>query len=159
MTNFTKLKEEGDIKVMVSKEKMYEEATKRLETLQTIGLWDEVVRLWKEEGEPCVSTRVYGTGNAGINFAFSEKPELDKIKNNFEKNYDCTVYYGIFSETQLGNCLSLFYVSNTKGDWKYEKSGMKKGYASVYAWNIEGEFGEFGSIGFIEVGGGLVRWA
>lgn len=159
MTNFTKLKEEGEIRVMVSKEKMHEEATKRLETLQTIGLCDEVAKLWKEKGEPCVAFRDHETGNLGTNFVFSEKPELNEIKNDFEKNYDCMVYYGIFTETQFGNYLSLFYVSDTKSDWRYEKSGMKKGYASVYAWNIEGKFGEFGSIGFIEIGGGLVRCA
>lgn len=142
---------------MVQKDKMIEEATKRLETLQNMGLWDEVVRIWKENGEACVSTSVAGMGEAGINFAFSEKPELKEIKDNFEKEFDCVVYYGILSETFFGRCLSLFYVSNTKSNWSSEKSETKKGYASVYVWNMDLKFGEFGSIQFDVIQGGLFR--
>lgn len=139
---------------MIQKERMIEEATTRLEVLQANGLWDEVVRVWKEDNEACVALKI---GGAGINFAFCEKPELKEIKEKFEKEYDSLVYHGIYTETVFGDLLSLFYVSNTETSWRREKSGMKKGRAFVYVWNMTTCSGEFGPIEYDLKEGGLVR--
>ena len=34
---------------------------------------------------------------------------------------------------------------------------MKKGKVQAYVWNVDGDFGEFGSIQFKIINGGLVR--
>ena len=95
----------------------------------------------------------------GINFTFDEMPEFKAIKEKFEKDYDCLVYYGVLTTTTIGQFLSLLFVSRYEEEWEDDRRELKEGYPYAYVWNREEEFGEIGSIQIKMEQGGLVRVA
>lgn len=139
------------------KSNLIEEATDRLVMLKERGLWSEVVRMWKKYNKASVSIKTQFTGNAGINFLFSEKPELQAMKESFETKYNCLVYYGMYSKTSFGELLTLLYVSDEMELWDFERENLNNGCAFAYVWNLDFQFGEIGTVGFDVIGGGLVR--
>lgn len=140
-------------------ENMLVEATKRLEILQDMGLWDEVARVWKEKETACVSEARIVFDVCGVNFTFDEMPELKHIKEKFEAEYGYTVYYGIYSNTKCGKMLTLLFVSTYEEEWEDDQNDLKEGYPVAYVWNMEDEFGEIGSVGIKMANGGLIRTA
>ena len=136
--------------------KMMEEAAKRLQILQKMELWDEVLEYW-EKGTACFSKpMVLMDEVVGVTFTFNEDEELKKIKEKLEKEKEIKVYYGIYNKNAFGRMILFFYVSSDQELWEMERKGIKNGYADVYCYNLEEASGEFGSIGFEMAGGGLV---
>ena len=138
---------------------MVAECQKRLEILEEMGLWDEVTKVYKKKSVACVSEARMILELCGVNFTFNEKPELNAIKERFEAEYGYAVYYGIYSNTNLGRHLALLFVPTDKEEWKADQEDLKEGYPYAYVWNLDKEFGEFGSIGIKMSAGGLVRTA
>lgn len=137
--------------------KMIDEGRKRLDILLEMGLWDEVAKVYDRDEKICLSETMNMFGICGVNFVFDEKPELKAIKEKFEAEYDCFVYYGTFTRTTMGTILNLLFVSRNEKAWGKEKRDLKKGIPYAYVWNLDDEFGEVGSIQIEMMQGGLVR--
>ena len=141
------------------KKKMLLEAQKRLGILLEMGLWDEVTKIFEKKNVACLSKEMVLFGVSGINFTFDEMPEFKEVKEQFEEQYECLVYYGILSTTNVGQFLTLLYVSHNEEEWEDDVRELKEGYPFAYVWNREEEFGEFGSVGIKMEQGGLIRVA
>lgn len=135
------------------------EANERISILKSMGLWNEVVEYWNKEQKPCFSERGSAFGmDVGTNYKFSENPEFETIKENFEKENNCLVYYGIYSNSNIGKILSLLYVSNYEEEWELDRSDLKEGFPLAYVYNMTYEpDSEFGSIGIKAANGGFIR--
>ena len=112
--------------------KMVDEALKRLKLLQGMGLWDEVTKAWKKNNKACLSEAKMIFELCGVNFTFDERPEFKSIKEKFEVDYGCTVYYGIYSNTNCGRHLALLFISPDEEEWESDQSDLKEGYPFAY---------------------------
>ena len=72
-----------------------------------MGLWDEVTKIFKEKSVAFLSHKMVLFGVSGINLTFDEMPEFKVIKEQFEEQYECLVYYGVLTTTEHGQYLSL----------------------------------------------------
>lgn len=124
-----------------------------------MGLWDEVTKIFKEKSVAFLSHKMVLFGVSGINLTFDEMPEFKVIKEQFEEQYECLVYYGVLTTTEHGQYLSLLHVSHHEEEWEDDRRELKDGYPFAYVWNREDEFGEFGSIQIKMVQCGLIRVA
>ena len=137
--------------------KMLAEAEKRIEILQKMGLWEEVRNVW-EKNTACFSKPMNLFGElTGVTFTFNEDEELKAIKEKLEKKTGYVVYYGIYSDTMFGRLLSLMVVTPYTNEWSQERKLLEKGYADVYCYNLDEQFGECGRIAFQVANGGLIQ--
>ena len=137
--------------------KMALEGKKRLQILQDMGLWDEVVEFW-EKGTACFSKPMNMFGEfTGVIFTFNEDEKLKVVKEQLEEEKGFKVYYGIYDETVFGRLILFFKISSCEEDWEMEQNAIKNGYVDVYCYNLDEEDGEYGSIGFKVANGGLIR--
>lgn len=142
---------------VIMQKKMVAEGKRRIEILQDMGLWDEVLELW-EKGTACFSKPMEMFGQVtGVTFTFNEDEELKAIKESLEKEKDFIVYYGIYDETIFGRMILFMQISSCEEDWGMERNTIKNGYADVYCYNLDERCGEYGSIGFKVANGGLIR--
>ena len=133
------------------------EGKKRLQILQDMGLWDEVMEFWKK-GTACFSKPMNMFGEVtGVIFTFNEDEKLKVVKEQLEEEKGFKVYYGIYDETIFGRLILFFKISSCEEDWEMERNAIKNGYADVYCYNLDEEYGEYGSIGFKVANGGLIR--
>jgi primosomal protein N' len=89
-----------------------------------------------------------------------ESETIISLVEDFEAEYDALVYLVVRSYTEMGVLDSYFYVSDHKEEWDMDYDDLSDGYAMVYVYNQdEPAFSEFGSIGWREAGGGIVRTA
>lgn len=141
------------------KKKMLLEAQKRLGILLDMGLKDEVTNVFEEHSLEYLTKETTLLGVGIINFSFDDADDLKNVKELFEEQYDCLVYYGILTSTSIGQLISFFYVSHNEEEWEDDVKELKEGYPFVYVWNREEEFGEFGSIQIKMEQGAMVRVA
>ncbi|MBR5355898.1 MAG: hypothetical protein IK121_03145 [Lachnospiraceae bacterium] len=139
------------------KEKMKKEAEARLSMLD---LHPDVLNLFKKEGKLYYSER---TPLGGILYWLDNKPDWVKLVKDVEEEMDILVYTATHEYTSFGECLCLLYVSSDEDSWEYDREDLDvKGekYPMAFVLNLsEPAFSEFGSIGIIERGGGLIRTA
>ena len=96
--------------------------------------------------------------NGGILYWLEDNEK--EIVKEFEKEYDSTVYHVIYNDTEFGELLTLFYVSDYEEEWEMDRDDLNEGYACAYVKNVTyDELSEFGSICFRPRYGGLVRTA
>ena len=137
--------------------KIRKEGSTRLTLLQEMGLWDEVNRLW-DEGTACFTKPMEMFGEiTGVTFTFNEEPSLKELKERIEQEREAIVYYGIYTETIVGRLVDFFLIGQNEEEWEQEQSMLKAGFADVYCYNLDEQFGEYGSIGFQMANGGLIR--
>lgn len=91
--------------------------------------------------------------------------QIELIKK-FEDQYNCLVYHGISSTTEIGELLTLLYISQYESDWPTDREDLKNydpryGYSIMaYVYNLPNDiFSEFGSVCVKPKNGGLVRTA
>ena len=91
--------------------------------------------------------------------------QIELIKK-FEDQYNCLVYHGISSTTEIGELLTLLYISQYESDWPTDHEDLKNydpryGYSIMaYVYNLSNDiFSEFGSVCVKPKNGGLVRTA
>lgn len=91
--------------------------------------------------------------------------QIELIKK-FEDQYNCLVYHGISSTTEIGELLTLLYISQYESDWPTDREDLKNydpryGYSIMaYVYNLSNDiFSEFGSVCVKPKNGGLVRTA
>ena len=82
-------------------------------------------------------------------FTFVEH-ETKKVIDEFEKKYNALVYLIIRSPLEIFKKTdALFFVSDNKDEWEYEKENLTVGRVFAYVHNYDDELcSEFGDIGF-----------
>lgn len=151
------------MEALATREEQIEEAIKRLGMLKE--LHESVLRDFKK------NQRLYYSERSDMN-AFSQvftigtlywidnHAELAQIVDGFEKKYNCVVYHATLEHTEFGTCFDLFHVSPYKEEWEMDREELSEGLTCAYVSNLDcPHFSEFGSIRFIQQGGGLLRTA
>ena len=97
----------------------------------------------------------------GMGYWVNEESELYQMIKHIENEYDLLVYTITHEYCEFGECYSLLYLSNRKGEWKDAvMSEDKEHYAYAYVWNkSDDSCSEFGTIGVRSVFGGITRFA
>lgn len=106
----------------------------------------------------------YHKGKRVINYSeggmlyWVEDAKWKEIISQFEKKYDALVYHVIYSHTNLGDMLSLLYVSDDIEEWGMDRDAIKDDYTYAYVENLDNPvFSEIGSIGIKPYLGGVLR--
>lgn len=103
---------------------------------------------------------------SGILYWLDEKM-TEEVKA-FEKKYNCMVYHVIHSTTEIGELLTLLYVSSNDEDWEDDRADLKEAvedykgikFYNPYAYVINRsnpDFSEFGRVGIKPMFGGVIR--
>ena len=124
------------------------------EALNRIKLFDKM--------EPCVARdfknngTLYMSENHGALYWLSE--EEKELVNMVEKSGDRVVYHVLHYATQYGEMYTMLYVYKDKSEWKDCRENLKNyGQSYCYIYNKdEPAFSEHGSIGVVQVNGGLM---
>lgn len=133
----------------MKREELKKEALVRMQMLQlnddAIKDFEENEKAWKSET------------NMGILYWLNDEEE--KMVKEFEENNNCIVYHLIHNNyLEIGECYSIFYVSQYEDEWEMDRYDIKAYYPFVYVKNIDDEtLSEYGSIGIRPVNSGLVR--
>lgn len=131
------------------REEQKAEAIKRMKAL---CLHENAIREFEEEGK-INKSELYG-----ILYWLSKKEE--EMVKSWEAETENVAYHVILSHTSFGTLMSIFYVSKHKDEWEMDNNDLKEGVAVVYVKNLDNEMcSEYGSIGFKQKIGGLVRTA
>lgn len=138
-------------KTSIHTEEMKNEALSRL---KSIGLHPDVAKKWEEDGICYYSER---TSMGGILYWLSNEPEWTAKVDEVQQNNNILVYHATHECTMFGELLDLFYVSGCQEEWEQERQELAEGYPVVATLNLSSEDLEFGTIGFKERGGGLIR--
>lgn len=82
---------------------------------------------------------------------------LEMIKD-FESEHNVIVYHAQVTHTEIGDMLSLLFVTSHEEDWASEDKELKDGYVFAYVKNLDDEnCSEFGTIKVAPVNGGITR--
>ena len=131
-----------------TKEEQLKECLTRMELS---GLCNEVIADFQKG-------QLYKTERLGILYYLNDT-EMAVVKD-FEKEHNAVVYHILHSNTEFGELLALLYVSKYKEEWQTDREDLKDNIALSYVYNVDcPDFSEFGSIGFAQRFGGLVRTA
>lgn len=132
----------------ISMEVKKAEAVDRLRRMDII---DDAIIQFYEEGTVMVSENPYG-------FLYELNDEQKKLVKEFEAEYNGLVYLANLCNTEFGELLSLFYVSDYEEEWDMDNEGIEEKYAMVYCINIDcPDFSEFGEIVIESINGGIKR--
>lgn len=124
------------------------EALKRLEAMHIIP---NAIHQFVNDNTVMVSENPFG-------FLYWLNDEQKKLVADFESEYNALVYLTNLCNTEFGQLLSLFYVSNYKEEWEMDNADLADGYALVYCINLDApDLSEFGSIAFKSINGGIKR--
>lgn len=119
--------------------------------LKLSGLCNEVIADFQQG-------QLYKTEQLGILYYVNDKEKT--VVKEFEKKNNAVVYHILHSNTEFGELLALLYVSRYKEEWELDRKDLEDNIALSYVYNVDcPEFSEFGSIGFVQRFGGLVRTA
>lgn len=138
--------------------KQKKEALKRLEILQTeYRMHPNVLKEFKTE-EIIYYSETFNKVYSGILYWLHNKKEFVEKVKEIEEKRNLYVYHCILSHTNIGDMLTMLYVSDDEEFWEFEQEQLKEGYSSAFVCNLTFELdSEFGEIGFDGVNGGLVR--
>ena len=112
--------------------------------------------------EPCVINEfkdeniLYMSENRGILYYLDD--EEKKLVKNVEAAGDRLVFHVLHYSSQFGEMYTMLYVYNDKSEWAECRENLKKcGISYCYTYNKdEPAFSEHGSIGVVQVNGGLM---
>ena len=139
-------------------EKIKEESIDRLEILLRQGVKEEVVYRYRHENKVCYSVKDE-TGHI-VHRDFDDDPELKKILQSIEQEYDVHVYYGMVNDLGFAKVLTLLAVNKYENEWAEEKRSMLvHRRALAYAYDIKNPWSEAGEMQYKIVEGGIVRTA
>lgn len=86
------------------------------------------------------------------------KEEWVKLVKKFEMQTGNLVYHAQLTRTDIGDMLSLFFVSKYEKEWKFEREDLENKRTYAYVFNLSDlELSEYGLIGFESKMGGVVR--
>ena len=97
----------------------------------------------------------------GFGYWVNENSELYKRIKDIENKYCLTVYTITHEYCEFGECFSMLYLSDRKGEWKNAViTEGKEHYAYAYVWNkTDDSCSEFGTVGVKSIYGGITRFA
>ena len=131
--------------------------TEALERLKLLKLMPDVKKAFKTNETVYYSERLNAQFPAVL-YWLSNKPEYMKLKEDFEKKYDCMVYHAILTHFEFGWCLDWLYVSNDDTNWESDKDDIADRYVFVYSNNLDDpNCDDFGTIAVSPAMGGLKR--
>ena len=133
----------------ITREKKKQEAIKRMKALGLISPcieeFDRHDTVWLSEP------------NGGL-YEFSSNDKLIETIERVEREFNSLVYHVIHSRLEFGDMYSLLLVSDYEQEWEMDNADIEDGIVMTYTWNKTFEhFSEFGSIGVLNMFGGLVR--
>ena len=135
-----------------------QEAIKRLKMLEEQYLLHKNVLKEFEEDETIYYSEDLGGAYAGILYWLSNQERYIKSVRKIEKKTKIYVYHCILNHTELGDMLTMLYVSPYEEEWNLEQEDLKSGFAIAYIKNLNDDFGsEFGGIQIKGQNGGLKR--
>lgn len=102
----------------------------------------------------------------GCGILYWPTDKQNELIKKFEDQYNGLVYHAISSTTEIGELLTLLYISQYESDWPTDREDLKNydpryGYSIMaYVYNLANDiFSEFGSACVKPKNGGLVRTA
>ena len=135
------------MKITIEKKKQ-----EAIERMKSLNLYPNIIKEFEKENIVNMSE------NGGFLYWLTD--EQKEIVSDFEAEYDALVYHVIHNFTELGEMLTIFYVSDDEEEWEYDRADLKDGYACAYVKNLTDDMcSEFGSVCFRQQYGGLVRTA
>ena len=121
-----------------------------LERMLLLELHPNAVREFEKEGKLNLSERF------GALFWLDEAQE--KMVREWEKKTGNLVYHAIRNFYDIGEMLSLLYVSRYPEEWPEDRAGIGSGEVLAYVINVDDDIcSEFGYIGIRPIFGGVVR--
>ena len=120
--------------------------------MKMLNLHGNVLREFEQEDRLNMSE--YG------GFLYWLDSDQQAIVDEFEAEWNALVYHVIHSYTNIGEMLTLLYVSNYPEEWEYDRLDLAEGYPLAYVKNLDDPYlSEIGSVGIECRIGGLIRTA
>lgn len=136
-------------------EEMKAEALSRLEKLEIPENFRDAFEIFKERIEYTPMTM---PGVTVTFIGYPPTPELKKRIKQFEEETGFLVYYGILWNTNIGQMLTMLYVSKHKDEWDLEHEDLDALMPVAYVANLDHEeCSEFGGVILKKAEHGLVR--
>ncbi len=144
--------------VKATKQERIEEAKKRLATLTKRGLHPNVLGDFKR-GVLNYSERVrLGNAPMGVLYWLDNEDRFAKAVRDFEEQYECTAYHATHERTNVGELLTVFYVTSDPDEWELDRADAEKNHACAYVINLDDDnLSEFGGVGYKIAAGGIIR--
>ena len=135
--------------IIYPRELKKEEAIRRMKSMH---IMPDAIKLFAREDKILVSENPHG-------FMYEANQEQSQLIADFEAEHHALVYHANLVHTrEMGDLLSLFYVSNNLEEWEMDRDDIKENFALVYCVNLAiPEFSEFGTIEFRPTNGGIKR--
>ena len=135
-----------------------QEAVERLKILQDEYLLHKNVLKEFEEDETIYYSENLGGPYSAILYWLKNKDTYVKAVKEIEEKKQIYVYHCMVNHTEIGDLISMLYVSQYKEDWKLDKEDLKTGLVYAYVKNFSGDCNsEFGGIQITGINGGLAR--
>lgn len=136
------------------RQKQKEEAIKRMKLLQ---IMPQVREDFKSNDTIYYSERQNSFFNATL-YWLRNHPEYVKLAKELEEENGALVYHAQLTHTELGDMLSLLYVSKNEEEWEMDKDDIVNGQAFVRVVNLDDDLlSDFGTIGIKPSMGGVLR--
>ena len=138
----------------MKKPTLQERKTKAIEIMKKMEIYQPYIEEFDKNNQITYFER-------GMGYWFNADSKLYQRIKKIEEKYDLTVYAITHEYCEFGECYSLLYLSNRKGEWKHTvESDGKEHYAYAYVWNkTDDSCSEFGTIGVRSIFGGITRFA
>lgn len=136
----------------------------RLETIERLEILEKeyllhknVLAEFKQNGTIYYSENL-GGAFSGILYWVHNKEEFTRAVKEIEEKRNIFVYHCILNHTEIGDLLTMLYVSDDEENWKYERQELLGGFVNAYVCNLSCELdSEFGGTQITGVNGGLCR--
>lgn len=138
---------------MTMKEEQRKEALKRLDFLAKNGMsFKEPIKAF-EKGSVGIFENLGAPFRATYYDLYLNKGDerYDKIidaKETFESEFDSVVYLIQITHTDIGELVSMFYVSESRDSWEWDKQDLKEGITCADVYNLDDEYADLGNIQF-----------
>lgn len=137
------------------------ECLDRISILKEQGLITDldVSKLFKDEGIVCISEANILMGNViGIVIPSTQKKMYQIALAKMKKDHPKAIpYFGMAQNTSLGMLVSFLYIGSDSKGWNDERNDLKNKQCYAYVYNVDGEYGEIGSIAYDFFMGGPIR--
>ena len=136
-------------------DKIENEIRQRMQTLVSMGM-DLDVETYRKEKPLCCFMFRFGNVYSNVLTEMDQNEQIQKVKAEFEKNYEAIAYYGIYSEEEKGAELALFYISMADAaEWEQERGMLQAGTPLAYIYNFTEKYDDIMPAA-IEVRDGIV---
>ena len=133
-----------------------EQKQQALSRMKAMKIMKEVIDDFKKNGRVYYSERQNSFFQATL-YWLDNNPEWEIMVKEYEKESGCLVYHAQLTHTEIGDMLSLFFVSGYKEDWPQENEDIANGRVCAHVINLSDGYSETGYIGFKPIFGGVVR--